>query len=273
MHREDVIADRIAAQTHGLLEPICELLRRKYAHAQPSLYLHGSRGNGSAQAASDLDISVVLPETGWIIPLGNDLDNLRRDFEVQLDATVYSIAMLNTPGHGYDAGRVLRACRLVQGVEVRGQITPEFIHDGHTRRTLEQAHKGIALLRGLTSPTAEILMPSPSLQYFGYEIVRKPSWYPEGVERGTKELVAASTWCASAWLSVVAGIEAYSKKDAVERFSEKRPSSSGEVVAGLWNLCREKLSHQLPETQTDAEHLRRLCVSYLALEREIAGLQ
>ncbi|MGH7745864.1 MAG: hypothetical protein ACREQ5_13950 [Candidatus Dormibacteria bacterium] len=71
--------------------------------------------------------------------------------------------------------------------------------------------------------------------------------------------MATSTWCASAWLTVAAEIDVYSTNEAIERFSEERPSSGGEVVAGLWHLCRENVSYRSPETRPDAEQLRRLC--------------
>jgi hypothetical protein len=108
----------------------------------------------------------------------------------------------------------------------------------------------------------------------GYEIVRKPSWYgyDPGVTRGTKELVATATWCASAWLSVRLQRCPYGKHERVRVYRDARAGAQGELVVGLWHLCRERLHYQLPVRARDIAELRDLCVKFLDLESEIVRL-
>lgn len=258
-------------QTDQLLRAITGLVE-KYRWAGPSVYLHGSRLNGSSQAASDIDVTVILKDPTWQVHLGNDFRNLDLDLPVRLDASVYSLAMLNSPEHGYEAGRILKAGDLVYGEDVRPLLTTEFVQTAHRGRTLEQACKGIALLRGIEQVPTQLAFPDERYFFFGYELVRKPSWYPHGASFGTKELVATATWCASAWLAAHAGVAVYSKRDAVDRYAATRCDANGELVADLWQLCRVKLANALPDGQDDRSHLRLLCVRFLALEREIASL-
>jgi hypothetical protein len=240
--------------------------------AGPSVYIHGSRLNGSSQASSDIDVTVILRDPAWQVHLGNDFRNLELDLPIRLDASVYSVAVLNSPEHGYEAGRILNAGNLVYGEDVRPLLTTEFVQTAHRSRTLEQACKGIALLRGVEQVPMQLHFPDERYFFFGYEIVRKPSWYAPGATFGTKELVATATWCASAWLAANAGVAVYSKRDAVDGYATTRRDSDGEVVAGLWELCRVKLEYVLPEVDKDRFQLRLLCARFLELERAIVCL-
>jgi hypothetical protein len=259
-------------QTDELLRAITGLVAAKYRWAGPSVYLHGSRLNRSRQASSDIDVTVILKDPTWQVHLGNDFRNLDMDLPVRLDAGVYSLASLNSPEHGYEAGRVLNAAKLVYGDDVRPLLTAEFVQVGHRSRTLEQARKGIALLRGVEQVPTPLDFPDERCFFFGYELVRKPSWYAHGDSFGTKELVATATWCASAWLAANAGVAVYSKRDAVDRYAATRYDANGELVADLWELCRVNLANALPEGPDDRSQLRLLCARFLALEREIASL-
>ena len=236
------------------------------------MYLHGSRLNGSSQPSSDIDVTVILRDPTWQVHLGNDLRNLDLDLPVRLDASVYSLAMLNSAEHGYEAGRILNAGDLVCGEDVRPLLTTEFVQTAHHNRTLEQACKGIALLRGVEQVPTQLDFPDDRYFFLGYELVRKPSWYADGASFGTKELVATATWCASAWLAANAGVAVYSKYDAVDRYATTRCDANGELVADLWQLCRVNLAYTLPEGQDDRSQLRLLCARFLQLEREIASL-
>ena len=164
-----------ATQTEALIEAVARLLASKYAHASPSLYLHGSRRTFDHPDDSDIDITAVLAEASWQIHLGNDLRNLALDLPVALDATIYTVGALNAPENGYEAGRLLNASILISGPDIRPQLRADSIDAAHCRRVVEQARKGIALLRGIEQVPDHLEFPDVSAYFYGYDVVRKPS--------------------------------------------------------------------------------------------------
>jgi hypothetical protein len=258
--------------THRMLERVLRLIGGKYVSSEPSVYLHGSRRDGSNQASSDLDITVVLRDPSWQVNVGNDLRNLGLDLPVTLDATVHSLSALNDPSNGYDAGRVIHAGDLVGGAEIRQELSRDAIAIGYHARVVEQARKGIVLLRGVDTMPDYLTFPNATLPFFGYEMVRKPSWYEDGVLEGTKELVATATWCASCWLSFRSEQVPYSKHEAVTQYAAARPGGEGDLVRGIWHLCRERLDYRVPQVESDRRMLKEYCRNFLDLEQEIATL-
>jgi hypothetical protein len=261
-----------AKETHDFLAELTHLIRAKYTFMNPSLYLHGSRSNGTDYADSDIDVTIVIADSSWQLPVHNDLRNLELDLPVALDATVHTIAELNAPVNGYDAGRLIQTGILIYGPDVRAQIYAGYTRPGHRQRSSEQVCKGTARLRGLDIPPTHLAFPDPAMPFLGYELVRKPSWYAPGVIYGTKELVATATWCASAWLSLHMDIRPYSKHEAVQMYEHERGGEDGALMGRLWKLCREHLTYHLPTQETDCTELRDLCSRFLGLEREVTSL-
>jgi predicted nucleotidyltransferase len=94
-------------RTDELSEALVRLVATKYGFLHPSVYLHGSRRDGSEYAESDLDVTVIVDSAALHANIYNDVRNLELDVPVALDATIHTIASLNTPDAGFDAGRLL----------------------------------------------------------------------------------------------------------------------------------------------------------------------
>jgi hypothetical protein len=262
----------IDPETRLILERVITLVDGKYQFCEPSVYLHGSRRDGSNRTASDLDITVVISDPAWQMYLNNDLRSLALDLPVTLDAAVHTLAAINESSNGYEAGRLLHAGALIHGTDIRQHLSRDAIRSGYRARVMGQARKGIALLRGVETMPDDLSFPNATLPFYGYEVVRKPSWYEDGVAEGTKELVATATWCASCWLSFRSEHLPYSKQDAVTQYAAARQGTEGALVQGIWQLCRERLDYKVPQVESDRRLLQEHCRNFLDLEREIATL-
>src|SRR5258708_31896799 len=106
-------------------------------------------------------------------------------------------------------------------------------------------------LGGIREVARPVEYPDPSREFLGYEIVRKPDWYPTGTTTGTKELLAVATYCASAW--VVSREHSYvlSKTQAIDAIRRCENGKRADLVEQIYELCRTRSQGRVPEE--DAE--------------------
>lgn len=208
--------------TDELLQSIKQRLD-KYGDAIAAVYLQGSRAIHTDQADSDLDITVILRDDKWQQHVVNDLVDHRREVTAVIDAAVGSPQSFGMPEAAFSALRVLHSGKLVWGEDVR-KLIGEPPRDAYLQSVAGSARRGIAMLRGHEPDqlTVPIEYPDSARPFLGYEIIRRPRWYPDGASGGTRDLVATATWCATAWLAVSGHPYVFSKSEAVERYAALR---------------------------------------------------
>jgi predicted nucleotidyltransferase len=236
-----------------------------------AVYLHGSRAEGSALDDSDIDLTVVVNGPVAMATINQALAHRRLSTGQRLDAQIDTLEILTDPFWAFIAARLKYSGDLIRGEDVRAQVRePDF--DRFRAVVIEQACKGIAMLRDADGVVPPIGYPVPAMAYFGYEVVRKKGWYPPGTAFGTRELVAVATYCASAWIVTHHRAWPTSKAQALCGIRAYENGYRADLVEGLYALCRQKGAGRLPDDLADREALRSLCQRFLALEAEVLAL-
>ncbi len=258
------------------LEDLLNTVDYIFPNAVRSVYLHGSRAEGSALADSDVDLSVVVRSTTDMARVRQMIGRRTLSNHVRLDANVDTLEMLAYPAWAFLAARIKLSGSPIRGDDVRDQLAlPSY--QSFKAVVFEQVCKGIGMLRdldliGLKQMPRPVGYPDPSREFLGYEIVRKRDWYPISTTSGTKELVAVATYCASAW--VVNREQSYvlSKVQAMDAIRRIENGGRAYLAERLYVLCRAKSQGRVPEEPEDREELRALCESFLGFENEILSI-
>lgn len=252
----------------GELENVLNTIDHAFPGAVRAVYLHGSRAESVAMPDSDVDLSVVVNTPGDMAQVGRALSSRRLSSGQKLDAHVDTLELLEHPAYAFIAATLKYSGDLIRGEDVRASVAePDYA--SFKAVVLEQVRKGISMLRDLDRVEPPVDFPDASFPFFGYEIVRKVGWYPPGTTEGTHELVAVSTYCASAWVVTHERAFVTSKAQAVEAIRRVENGERAHLVEQIYRLCRIKWAGCVPDEPDDRSLLRQLCERFLALENEI----
>ncbi len=254
------------------LELLLDVVEQLAPGAILAVYLHGSRAQGTALPDSDVDLTVVVDGTNAL----KDVDSFLRGRSLPsgetLDAHVDTIHMLCDPLYALVSSHVKHSGRLIRGQDVRDRL-PGTDHAAYRAALVDQACKGIAMLRDADRVEAPLEVPEASMPFYGYETVRKTGWYSADVREGTKELVAVATFCASAWVTSRELVFINSKTEAVAAIRRSENGSRANIVESIFELCRERYQGGVPTDASDRRALRDILPGFLELEREVLTLR
>lgn len=247
-----------------------------FPDAVRSVYLHGSRAEGTALIDSDVDVSVVVRSTTEMAQVRQMIGRRTLFNHIRLDANVDTLEMLAHPAWAFLAARIKLSGGPIKGEDVRDQITLPS-HQSFKATVFEQVCKGIGMLRdldliGLKKISRPVGYPDPSRDFLGYEIVRKRDWYPSSTTIGTKELLAVATYCASAW--VVNREQSYvlSKTQAIDAIRRYENGERADLAERIYDLCRVRSQGRVPDGHGERTELRELCERFLGFENEILSV-
>ncbi len=259
-------------ELHDLLNTVDYI----FPNAVRSVYLHGSRAEGTALTDSDVDVSVVVRNTTDMAQVRQMIGRRTLSNRVRLDANVDTLEMLAYPAWAFLAARIKLSGGPVRGEDIRDQIAlPSY--QSFKATIFEQVCKGIGMLRdldqiGLKQMARPIGYPDPSREFFGYEIARKRDWYPSGTTTGTKELVAVATYCASAWVVNREHSYVLSKTQAIDAIRRSENGDRADLAERIYDLCRTMSQGHVPEGDGERTELRVLCERLLGFENEILSI-
>jgi hypothetical protein len=161
--------------------------------------------------------------------------------------------------------RLKLGSHLVAGEDVRAQLplpTPEaharYI-TGWPNSFIRRLHDGARLVPPLSHPI-------PTDAFYGYTQVRIQPWYPQETTQGTKEMVAAVCWTATALLSLQLGVAGYvgTKGEAISRYRDAGDAEWGGYVAQVYACCKGAWHYAVPDAARERAELRALCGRALA---------
>lgn len=253
------------------LETVFDTLDYAFPGAVRGVYLHGSRAENAALSDSDVDLTIMVHDAVGMARVRSAIDNRRLPGGQRIDAHVDTVQMLANPNYAFITAGLMYASNLIRGEDIRELVPdPDYAH--FRRWVLNQARKGIAMLRDKDNVNPPVDYPDPALPYDGYTVVRKPEWYPPNTNNGTKELVAVATYCASAWVVTHAKRWLTSKVQAVSAIREIENSTRAALVERLFQLCRIQNRGRVPTSTEGQAELTALCQEFLGFENEILDL-
>jgi len=248
----DSMLDDILHGLVGLYEAVFPDRIRAY-------YLTGSYANLSTVALSDLDLLVLFKEpfvpsdqaTAQRLNLALYMSRL---CSLRLDVPARSETILS-PG---ERVTVLRAARLVYGEDVRNRVTLPNHHE-YTEWANNEARDICARLHDVASLTYPLDYPDPAGEFFGYDCVRIPAWYPPFTLRGIKELVTMAGRIAAALVAVQTNHYAATKAEAFRLYHECISDEWTSYLDTLYAKGKDEWGYLIPEEPENRQILRSLC--------------
>ncbi|MGH2505001.1 MAG: hypothetical protein ACRDID_21020, partial [Ktedonobacterales bacterium] len=192
----DVVIDRI-------LQGIVTLFEASLPGRVRGYYLLGSYADGTAVAISDIDLIALV---------AGALDASERALAARLvegcallSPTRLDIVICDEASSEASSGGEVVLLRfdgrLLYGADTRASLALPPL-PVYTRETLAAARYFIAhILRGVERLEYPLDYPDPAGEFYGYDTIHIPEWYPPGTKRGVKELVTAATRIARAQLA------------------------------------------------------------------------
>lgn len=255
-----------AAEVDHILREIVTACEAGLAGRVRGYYLIGSYAEGCAVAISDIDLIILCGET--LTPeeraqADDIVAECTRRSSIRLDAIVRDEATL-----GGEAVLLRYGALLIYGADTRGSLAlPPLAH--YTRETLDAARDFLTrVLRGAERLTYPLTYPDPDGEFFGYDTVRIPEWYPPGTEHGVKELVATASRIARAALALRAGRYSGSKAGSVSDYGVHIGDEWSGWLAELYTQGKLRWGYQPPANPDDRRELRALCRQMLAFEND-----
>lgn len=275
------------AYLDALLERLITLCEQSFPARIRSYYLGGSNSDGTAVGhdrssnSSDVDLFVIF--------CGTITEDEHATFQrlvaecqltspVQVDAHTYSEDDLLSKARP-DAAQTSFLSVLIQvagvliyGSDMRADLPPvqfshyvlDVIESGVFHLGIPRQREGIAypLMTPLVFP---LTYPDPAGEFYGYDtVLARPS-----APRGTRVLVALTTWIATLILALETGRYVGQKSQCLRLCKEYLPNDwRTQLTATIYDLCKSTWGYALPEHAKDREQLRSFCRETLALENE-----
>ena len=247
-----------------ILDGVIRLYRTVFPERLRAAYLLGSRSDDSAASISDLD-GLILFKGDF---LAGEREQARRMLAacrlispIRLDLWV--MAELHEAFLELHHDVRLRGGELVYGEDVRDRI-PSPSLDAQRRYIVRWPARYISLLHDDKSLNERLEYPDPGDEFFGYAKIRQPSWYPDGVREGTKELVAALFWTTTARLVLEADRPSKDRAEVLRLAHEHLDEASAAFLAEVYLKCKTQWGYRVPQDPADRAALRRICEKTLA---------
>lgn len=227
-------------------------------------YVAGSYAEGRAVPASDIDLVVVLRE-------GADEEVARRLAEACVKRSPLRLDLVALTSIAL-ADRVAlvpsfkEATLLVCGEDIRGELVvpplPVF-----ASAWADRARRFMARIRRLEAVDIPLEYPDPAGEFFGYDRATIAQWYPNGIARSTKELVAIVGSAATALVALRGRTYVTSKGRCAPLYAERVGDRWTQLVRDVHELLRERLEYNVPTVDADRARLRAISADLLGFER------
>ena len=227
-------------------------------------YVIGSYADGSATGISDLDLVVLFKGSrsdGERRKAGRLDDELAGACPVRLDLT--------TSGEDdatWEKHHVKRGSQLLYGEDIRDRLPKPPLDPADVRESFHWAQGQLQLLRGGGPLAYPLTYPDPAGEFFGYDALRDPSWYPSCTTQGLRELVNAVTLAAAALLPPEAGRRSATKGQTVALYAECVGGGWARYVEQLYEHAKLRWGYLVPEHPDERRLLRALCEQTLGFE-------
>ncbi len=265
---EDVVllASSGAEAIDRLVRGIVTVYEASFPGRVRSYYLLGSYADGGAVPISDIDLLVLFAgardererDQGlWLAEGCALLSPTRLDLMLCDEATLASEVVLLRQGG-----------RLIYGTDTRAELPlpPLAIY---TRETTDAARYFMAhILRGVERLDVPLTYPDPQGEFFGYDTIRIPEWYPPGTVCGVKELVTTASRLARASLALRAGRYSGSKGGSVTAYRAYIGDEWSDLLDALYQHGKLRWGYALPTSPEERRLLRDLCQRMLAFEND-----
>ncbi len=253
----------------GVLEELVTRLRCELSGVE-SIYMIGSRGDGTAVGLSDADVAVLLDRA----PLPEDFTTARgiaRGLQrgVRVDLMLKERRAVVAGGWQPLKGE----SRLLWGDDARPHVPDEPLEP----YLLRWIHGFVVYGRIVRSTEREVGTyplepPDPAGVYRGYErvgLLTDAGWRP-----GTRTMVNLVTAATTVRLAALAGARASTKQESVERCQQLVADEWAGFAHELYTLCKGELGYRLPgDGQVrEREALARLCARLVELENSTLEL-
>ncbi len=233
-------------------------------------YVTSSYTDGTAVELSDIDLTLVFrgcfqntekeiaKEVGRACAL---LSPIRLDLSYQQE-----------PMPSWDRVQLKLGSLLVYGEDIRAQIqlpTPAE----YARESLYFGQR--YLMRYLHGPDQLLFplhYPDPAGEFYGYDTIREPRWYPAGTQHGIKELVNTISFLAKAIVNLRAGYDVRTKGEAMTRYREYIGDEWTEYLETLYASGKMRWGYLVPEAADERPRLRELCRQTPAFENHFLAL-
>jgi hypothetical protein len=232
-----------------------------------SVYLEGSRADGSALPTSDLDITVVLhydiceEQKQRIAEL---LDEVRRNrAALNLDIETTTVDRLwqgATPMFKH-------ASRLLHGTDLRPDVPLMPI----ARWTRDRMHASYWLATHIfgrpTVARIPLPYPRPAGAFRGYDnrIVTTPDGQTQA---STRNLVRVTGWIATALVALRAGQYIARKREVPSLYCRWVGDGWSTLLHDIHTLCRDEWHYLIPTEPDAQQQLRTICTQTLAFEND-----
>lgn len=271
-----------------LLEHLITHFEQSFPARIRSYYLGGSSSDGTSAGydqspnSSDVDLFVIFRGTiteDESATFRRFVAECQRTGPIQIDAQAYSEDdLLRRPGPkiGFLNVLIREASLLLYGDDIRADLPPvQFSHYVLDVIASGVFHMGIPRQRErlaypLVTPLVfPLAYPDPTGEFYGYDVVPTRPDAP----RGTRVLVAFTTWIATFILALEAGRFAAQKSQCIRLCKELLPHDErAQLAITIYELCKSNWRYALPEHAADCERLHELCQNVLSLENEYLRL-
>ncbi len=253
-----------------LMRLVIEKLDPFFAHVRRGYYLVGSSASGEADEMSDVDVAVL-----WEAIQGRpiEIQSLFRTMELvddlglgRLDLLVAEVNEFQHPFRRWQVPGLASSSTFVSGTDLVKDIALPT-QEVHVNDLAFRARQLIGKVHGRHMSQGPLEYPDASSEFFGYE--KRRTWYPEGTETGTKEIVDLAIGCAAPFAAKLSGQLIRAKAHTVEvyRGCSDRPFS--ESVPALYARCKQDWHYRIPQSQEDRNELRQYCEMVLTLENRV----
>jgi hypothetical protein len=229
-------------------------------------YLLGSYAAGAAVAISDIDL----------LPLFADALDARERAQAErlaqgcalLSPTRLDIILCDEATITNDIVLLKYGGLLVYGADTRASLPLPPLAD-YTRETLDAARYFMTrILRGDERLTYPLAYPDPTGEFYGYDTIRIPEWYPPETQRGMKELVTTATRMARASLALRARRYTGSKGGSATDYRAYIGDEWSDLLAALYTNGKLRWGYAVPADPDERRLLRDLCGQMLAFEND-----
>lgn len=225
-----------------------------------SIYLIGSRSDGTPATVSDIDGCIIFRDSFLdeaevekgrsLLAICRRLSPIRLDFALMAEDD----ERLRT---GTDV-RLKLGGYLIFGQEIRDNIPLPSIaaYQAYIR---EWSNDFVRIMHDLEVLEHPLQYPDPTDQFYGYTVKRAVPWYPAEVLAGTKEFVATICWVATALLAFEAEVFVPSRSDCLTLCHQHLDRETANYINDVYQLCKLTWDYQLPSGAEERQQLSDLC--------------
>ena len=262
----ELLASTGDAAIDRIIRGIVTIFEASFPERVRGYYLLGSYAVGAAVAISDIDLLLLFAGT---------LDARERAQAERLaqgcallSPTRLDIILCDEATILHDVVLLKHGGKLVYGADTRASLPLPPLAD-YTRETLDAARYFMTrILRGVERLTYPLAYPDPTGEFYGYDTIRIPEWYPPETERGVKELVTTATRVARASLALRVGRYAGSKGGSATDYRTYIGDEWIDLLAALYTNGKLRWGYAVPADPAERRLLRDLCGQMLAFEND-----